>query len=136
MELIYTKNHEQTMVCRIKLPYQKLYSVQKSCSGKTFCQKYELIIIHPHFFKLNENARTFIQRLSETSLIRFFIFTTFDWVDCTHDSIVREDFILSFVLYIVIVTFKLFLTVIPHSNTPMNNPFSGFFTFCKTSVQF
>ena len=42
LRLMYTSNHEQTMLCLIKLVYQKFDSVQKSwylCGGNTFCQK-------------------------------------------------------------------------------------------------
>lgn len=55
--------------------------------------------IPPHFFKLNENTRTFIRRFSETSLIRFFIFTNIwlSWLYRWHydKHIMHQAFILS-----------------------------------------
>ena len=76
LRLMYTSNHEQTMLCLIKVVYQKFDSVQKSwylCGGNTFCQKI-WPNNNPSSLFQNESARTFIWRLSETSLIRFFIF--------------------------------------------------------------
>ena len=135
---MFIKSHEQTIVCLIKLAYQKFDSARKNWYSFISNQKCDLMIIRLHFFKLNGKVRTFIWKLPETSLIRLFTFTNirliwlYRWQYKHH--IVRPNFVIFSVLYILLFLFLSFS--FGNSSTQTNNSLFKIFIFWKTRVQF